>query len=327
MRWLSALALLSACLALPGYAQRGGARGGGFGGGGGFHAGRGGFHAGGGSFGGGHSGFGGPRGFVSPGFRGGAPGLGRPGFYGGSRTGTSPGIRAPYGIHTAPRGFIPGASSARPGFYNRYGVGTGLRAGGSHIPYTGRYPYGGRYPYRGYGGRYPYSYPRFFSPRFGYPTYLSFGFFDPFFWGYDPFWDTGDWMGYDTAPYSPQVSANAGPGDSNGYSNFNQGLIPQGQVPEAQGWQDPQSGPDAADAPGPWAPQSWTGEPATVPAQEHPVTIVFKDGRPPVRIRNYAMTRTVIFTGTGMPEIRVDEVDVPATQRLNQASGVDFRLP
>ena len=226
----------------------------------------------------------------------------------------------------APRGFLPPVSSPRTNPYGR-GANLAARAGGTHIPYTGGYPYGGRYPYRGYGGRYPYRYPRFFFPGFGYPSYLSFGLFDPFFWGYDPFWDTGDWMGYDSAPYAPQTSINAEPGYGNGFQGADQGEVPPSQPYGGQPWPASQSSPDPDQVQGPWAPQAWTGDPPTVASQERPVTIVFKDGRPPVRIRNYAMTRSAIFTGTDMREIPLDEVDVPATQKLNKATGVDFRVP
>ena len=342
MRYLSALALMLVCLAFPVHAQRGGAHGGGGGFGGGFHGGGGGF---GGGFRGGASSFGphaapasaGPRGFGSPGYRTGLPSAARPGFYSAPRMAAGTGMRGPYGSRTAGRGYPPAVSAGRANFYNRNSNGVVARTGIGRNPYG--YGYGGRYGY-GYGGRYGYGYPRFFSPRFGYPSYLSFGFFDPFFWGYDPFWESGDWMGYESAPYGSQawVDPQAQYGGTNGYAypgQSYQGQPYQGQAspaPANQGQANPGPLPPASpgdDQPdGPWAPQSWTGgAPPTVAAQERAVTLVFKDGRPPVRIRNYAMTRTVLFTGTDMREIPLDEIDVPATQKLNRASGVDFRLP
>ena len=73
----------------------------------------------------------------------------------------------------------------------------------------------------------------------------------------------------------------------------------------------------------------WGVRTAPDPAPEEDiVTIVFKDGRPSEQIRNYALTRTTLYiTGQHIREIPMDEIDLPATQQLNRASGIDFRLP
>ena len=85
--------------------------------------------------------------------------MARPGFSSNFRSGATPGVRTPYGMRVAPRGFAPGVSSARPSFYSRNGF--AARPGGTHIPYTGGYPYGGGYYY--YGGGY-------YSAGYGYYT-------------------------------------------------------------------------------------------------------------------------------------------------------------
>ncbi len=62
--------------------------------------------------------------------------------------------------------------------------------------------------------------------------------------------------------------------------------------------------------------------------EEDAVTIVFKDGRPPEQIRNYALTRTTLYLTAGRVRvIPVDQIDLPATEKINQKAGVEFHLP
>jgi len=56
--------------------------------------------------------------------------------------------------------------------------------------------------------------------------------------------------------------------------------------------------------------------------------VIFKDGRPPVQVRNYALTRTALYlSGDHARVIPLDEIDVPSTERVNRAAGVSFTLP
>jgi len=58
------------------------------------------------------------------------------------------------------------------------------------------------------------------------------------------------------------------------------------------------------------------------------VTIVFKDGRPAERIRNYILTRSTLIIGDGpRREIPTDQLDLAATSKANQEAGIDFSLP
>ncbi len=67
--------------------------------------------------------------------------------------------------------------------------------------------------------------------------------------------------------------------------------------------------------------------PAPLP-EEEAVTIVFKDGRPPEQIRNYALTRTALYiTGARVRTIPVDQIDLAATEMINEKAGVEFHLP
>ncbi len=61
---------------------------------------------------------------------------------------------------------------------------------------------------------------------------------------------------------------------------------------------------------------------------DDPVTLVFKDGRAPEKIHNYALTRTTLYVTDGRRrEIPVAALDLTATEQANRAAGVDFQLP
>ena len=76
---------------------------------------------------------------------------------------------------------------------------------------------------------------------------------------------------------------------------------------------------------GPLAPI--TAAPAPAP-EEDAVTLIFKDGRRPLVVRNYALTRTAFYiTGQHIYEIPLSELDLPATERVNREAGVLFQLP
>lgn len=61
---------------------------------------------------------------------------------------------------------------------------------------------------------------------------------------------------------------------------------------------------------------------------EAEITILFKDRRAPEQIRNYALSRTVLYI-PGDPDqvIPVKQIDLPATERLNRQRGRLFELP
>ena len=311
MRRPSALALLILGLSLPASAQRGG----------GMHSGRGfaatsrGFSSGGGMHSGG--GFAAPGGYGAPN-RGNA--FGRSGF-------------------ATPRGFDGTSASRLGGGYARY-PGTYTRApyGGrpafySHSGIAGNQSYANnnRHPNRGngsgyrYPGIYNYRYPGFFNYGFGYP------FDDAFLNFYDPFWSnnglgTGDTLASDAYP----------PDGGYAQPNYDSPVA----VPEAYGSQPPDPGGQ------PYAPQGSTAYPQTYapgwygpyvvasaspvssPAAEEATTLVFRDGRPPLKIGNYALTRSAIYlTGARIYEIPLSELDLSATVQVNRQAGIEFQLP
>jgi len=64
------------------------------------------------------------------------------------------------------------------------------------------------------------------------------------------------------------------------------------------------------------------------PEPEDAVTLVFKDGRPPEKIHNYALTRTMLYVrDQHKRDIPVADLDLPATEKVNRDAGVDFQLP
>jgi len=64
------------------------------------------------------------------------------------------------------------------------------------------------------------------------------------------------------------------------------------------------------------------------PAAEEAVTLIFKDGRPPMQVHNYALTRTMLYvTDARHRDIPVADLDMDATQKVNAEAGVSFQLP
>jgi hypothetical protein len=58
------------------------------------------------------------------------------------------------------------------------------------------------------------------------------------------------------------------------------------------------------------------------------VTLIFKDGRAPEKIYNYALTRTTLYvTDAKRQEIPISALDLAATEKVNRAAGVRFQLP
>jgi hypothetical protein len=66
------------------------------------------------------------------------------------------------------------------------------------------------------------------------------------------------------------------------------------------------------------------------PVHAQPTTIlIFKDGRPPEKVHNYALTGSTLYALDGdlRREIPLALLNVPATVETNRAAGVDFSLP
>jgi len=64
------------------------------------------------------------------------------------------------------------------------------------------------------------------------------------------------------------------------------------------------------------------------PEPEDAVTLIFKDGRSPEQIHNYALTRTMLYVrDQHKRDIPVADLDLAATAKANQNAGVEFQLP
>jgi hypothetical protein len=112
--------------------------------------------------------------------------------------------------------------------------------------------------------------------------------------------------------------------------------------PDAFGYDDFSTSPDYAPgeydaqpadqgqqaSPGAYQPPYGMSHQSLAPASEQAVNLFFKDGRPPLQIHNYLLTRTTLFVEDGHHrEIPTDQLDLAATAELNHDAGVDFRLP
>lgn len=90
-----------------------------------------------------------------------------------------------------------------------------------------------------------------------------------------------------------------------------------------------------AEAPGGYAPAAGvypqggaSSQLASGLASEDGVTLVFKDGRAPVQIHDYVLTRNVVYVWDRHQRvIPIDQLDMVATAKANSEAGIDFELP
>jgi hypothetical protein len=92
------------------------------------------------------------------------------------------------------------------------------------------------------------------------------------------------------------------------------------QPPEAPGVYPQAAGVYPPTAAGPQLTQGLTNEDG--------VTLVFKDGRAPVQIHDYVLTRSTVYVWDRHQRvIPIDQIDMVATAKANQDAGIDFELP
>jgi len=157
-------------------------------------------------------------------------------------------------------------------------------------PFGGSYPIGERpKPAPHPGGYRPYYYSR---GVYAVPGWLNSGFYDS---GYPP-----DYTDQPPAAAAPDADAPPGPADEQAYA----------QMPARPAYQ--------AD--------STSSQDLQAPPQ---ITLLFKDGRPPQVVQNYAVTRTTLYVldGAKRREIPLDQLDLPQTEKTNHDAGVDFEVP
>lgn len=88
--------------------------------------------------------------------------------------------------------------------------------------------------------------------------------------------------------------------------------------------------PQVADNAPPGFRPPYLGEAVSAPVNPQPATtLIFKDGRPPVQIHNYALTANTLYAldGDSRQEIPLSLLNLLATVEANRAAGVDFALP
>jgi hypothetical protein len=117
--------------------------------------------------------------------------------------------------------------------------------------------------------------------------------------------------------------------DDQGDASAPQTGPPQADQPMADYGQEPLDAQFAENAPPAFRPP-YQGQVDFAPVHPQPATtLVFKDGRPPAQVHNYALTATTLYAldGESRQEIPLSLLDVPATVAANRAAGVDFALP
>jgi hypothetical protein len=85
----------------------------------------------------------------------------------------------------------------------------------------------------------------------------------------------------------------------------------------------------AANTPSSFRP-TYKGQIEAAPVYPQPTTtLIFKDGRSPVQVHNYALTDSTLYAldGDSRQEIPLSQLDVPATVEANRKAGIDFALP
>jgi hypothetical protein len=168
----------------------------------------------------------------------------------------------------------------------------------SPAPFGGAYPNGGRNPNGGRGH--------------GYRPYYSRGIY------VYPWLNYGYYGGYSGDDYY-----------NDDYSGQQQGGVPDdaGNQQVASDTYDPYGGEQPQYPPPPRAVYQPT---ASEPAPDQPkVTVLFKDGRAPQQVQNYAITQKTLYVldGERRHEIPLDQIDLPRTVTANREAGVDFEVP
>jgi hypothetical protein len=168
---------------------------------------------------------------------------------------------------------------------------------------------------RSFNNWYDNFYPTWLSAGYGYPYVIDPGFYD---WSLPDDSESDDESGtnpaYDEGGAGPDYPA---PYPEYGYGA--PGEMPQdafaGEVPPAaeRSRQGAAAGPSAVSAPN-------SGQ---------KLTVIFRSDRVPVKMQNYMMTAKVLtdLDAQHYEQIPIDQIDVAATERVNQADGVGFAVP
>jgi hypothetical protein len=129
-------------------------------------------------------------------------------------------------------------------------------------------------------------------------------------------------VAYGGLPYAGQDDAGGGPQPSPQQADY-------ADQPPADYASAPPAPQMADNAPPAFRP-AYQGQAVDAVVSPQPATtLIFKDGRPPVEIHNYALTANTLYAldGDSRREIPLSLLNVQATVEANRAAGVDFALP
>jgi hypothetical protein len=143
------------------------------------------------------------------------------------------------------------------------------------------------------------------------------------FYALGPLWST---WGY---PYLPDYWGDSDNYGAQGDSNYAAAQPNPDYSADGYDAGQPDQG-EPAYTPWPYGSQRapYSGQASSASVAEAPVTLVFKDGRPPEQIRNYMLTATTLSVlDQQYRAIPVDQIDLDATAKVNRDAGVDFSLP
>ncbi|MGA9668826.1 MAG: hypothetical protein WBQ94_06435 [Terracidiphilus sp.] len=134
------------------------------------------------------------------------------------------------------------------------------------------------------------------------------------------------------APYFPWYPGDIGYDSGSDYdSGSGYGDSATAQNPGTDGYDALPPYPGPPEPAGNYPPVAASPIPSSVssgPPSEEEVTLVFKDGRPPVQIHDYLLTRNTLYVWDRPQKvIPTDQLDLVATAKANQDAGVDFQLP
>jgi hypothetical protein len=129
-----------------------------------------------------------------------------------------------------------------------------------------------------------------------------------------------DWSDSDSSAPGSYESDNSQPGSSasdqtpgSSVSDESNPAPPYPPYPN-QGYAAPNQAPPAA---------------AGAPAPDRPLTVFFNSGRAPIQVENYLLTAKVLtdLDSEHYEQIPMDQIDLAATRRFNSFAGVDFQVP
>ncbi|WP_114206380.1 hypothetical protein [Acidisarcina polymorpha] len=169
---------------------------------------------------------------------------------------------------------------------------------------TGPAPFGATQPPNSYRGSH---WNGGYRPYYSRGVYLVPGWLNSGFYGYGY---SGDYSGDQEAVAAPDPGGMQAPGNEQ---------MPPGPGYDQQGYAPMPPRPEYQPQP------SSSSEP---PAQPE-VTLLFKDGRPPQQVQNYALTQTTlyVFDGAKRREIPLEQLDLEGTEKTNRDAGIDFQVP